>query len=68
MIIKILLVWFLLTLPIVRTVLKQMEEQNRPERNSILFQIVLILQSMIYVPHYYFLVVLELVTKPFKRK
>lgn len=68
MITKILLVWFLLTLPIVRSVLKQMEEQNRPERDSILFQIVLILQSMIYVPHYYFLVVLELVTKPFKRK
>lgn len=68
MILTIMCVWVLLTLPIVRNVLKQLEQENRPETDSIMFQIVLIFQSMIYVPHYYFLVTLELIAKPFKRK
>jgi hypothetical protein len=68
MILTVLFVWMLLTFPLVRTTLKHLEEQNRPERNEVLFQIVLVFQSMIYVPHYYFLVTMELIVKLIKRK
>jgi len=68
MILTILCVWILLTMPLVQTTLKLLEEQNRPERNEVLFQIVLVFQSMIYVPHYYFLVTMEFIVKLIKRK
>jgi hypothetical protein len=68
MIWTILLIWILLTFPIVKETLKQCELNNRPERNDTLFQLILIGQSMIYVPLYYFLVVMELITKPFKKR
>ena len=68
MILTVLFVWMLLTFPLVRTTLKHLEEQNRPERNEVLFQIVLVFQSMIYVPNYYFLVTMELIVKLIKRK
>jgi hypothetical protein len=52
----------------VRATLKHMEEQGKQERNELLFQIILIGQSMIYVPYYYFLVTMEFITKPFKKR
>jgi len=68
MIVTILCIWMLLTFPLVRSTLKHLEEQNRPERNGTLFQLILIFQSMLYVPHYYFLVTIEFITKLIKRK
>lgn len=68
MIWTILLIWMLLTFPLVRSTMKQLEEQDKPERHGLLFQIILILHSMIYVPYYYFLVVMEFITKPFKKR
>ena len=53
MIWTILLIWMLATFPLVRTTLKQLEEQDRPERHGLLFQIMLIGHSMIYIPYYY---------------
>lgn len=68
MIWTILLIWMLATFPLVRTTLKQLEEQNRPERHGLLFQIILIGHSMIYIPYYYFLVTMEFITKLFKKR
>jgi hypothetical protein len=68
MIWTIILIWVLATFPLVRTTMKQLEEQNRPERNGLLFQIILIVHSMIYIPYYYVLVIFEFFTKLFKRK
>ncbi len=68
MIWTILLIWMLATFPMVRKTLKHMEEQGRQERNELLFQIILIGQSMIYVPYYYFLVTMEFITKIFKKR
>jgi len=42
MIVTILCIWILLTFPLVRSTLKHMKEQNRPERDETLFQIVLV--------------------------
>lgn len=68
MIVTILCIWVLLTFPLVRNTLKHLEEQNRPERNETLFQIVLVGSSMLHVPYYYFLITMELITKLIKRK
>jgi hypothetical protein len=68
MIWTIILIWMLATFPMVRATLKHMEEQGRQERNELLFQIILIGQSMIYVPYYYFLVTMEFITKLFKKR
>lgn len=68
MILTILCIWILLTFPLVRNTLKLLEEQNRPERNGMLFQIVLVGQCMLHVPYYYFLVTIEFIVKLIKRK
>ena len=68
MILTILCIWILLTFPLVRSTLKHLEEQNRPERNETLFQIVLVGQCMLHVPYYYFLVTMEFIVKLIKRK
>lgn len=68
MILTILCIWVLLTFPLVRNTLKLLEEQNRPERNGMLFQIVLVGQCMLHVPYYYFLVTMEFIVKLIKRK
>lgn len=68
MILTIMCVWMLLTYPLVRDTLKYMEQQNLPERDSVLFQIVLIIQSMIKLPIYYYLVTMNFLVKLIKRK
>jgi hypothetical protein len=68
MIVTILLVWLLLTYPMVKETLRHMEKEDRPERNSLLFQIILLGQSMIYVPYYYFLMIMGFILKVFKNK
>jgi len=68
MILTILCIWVLLTFPLVRNTLKLLEEQNRAERNEMLFQIVLVGNCMLHVPTYYFLVTKEFIVKLIKRK
>lgn len=68
MIITILLVWVLLTYPMVRETLRFMEIENRPERHSLSFQLILILQCMVHVPLYYPLVIAGSIVKIFKKK
>ena len=68
MILSILCIWILLTFPLVRATLKNLEEQNNPERNGMLFQIVLVGHCMLHVPYYYFLVTIEFIVKLIKRK
>lgn len=68
MIITIILVWVLLTYPMVRETLTQMEKDERIERNGFLFQLILVGQCMIYVPIYYVLFTYELIKKIFKKK
>lgn len=67
MIWTIILLWMLATFPLVRTTMKQLEEQNIPERKDLLFQIILIGQSMIYLPYYYFLVIMNFIVKLIKK-
>jgi hypothetical protein len=67
MIWTILLIWFFATLPMVISTMKLLEEQNRPERHGLLFQIILIFQSMIRVPQYYFLVIANFIVKLIKK-
>jgi hypothetical protein len=68
MIIQIILVWILLTYPIVRAVLKDLEEKNVSERYSTLFQIMLLFQCMKHVPTYYFMMFGLTITKLFKKR
>jgi hypothetical protein len=58
----------LATFPLVRTTMKHLEKQNVPERHGLLFQIMLLVQSMIILPRYYFLVTMEFITRPFKKR
>jgi hypothetical protein len=67
MIWTIILLWMLATFPMVRTTMKHLEEQNISERKDLLFQIILIGQSMIYLPYYYFLVIMNFIVKLIKK-
>lgn len=68
MILTILCIWVLLTFPLLRTTLKQLEERGIEERKTALFQTVLMFQCMWHVPQYYFLVTIEFLEKIIKRK
>jgi len=68
MIVTILCIWILLTFPLVRLTLKNMEEQGIEERNETLFQIVLVGSCMLHVPYYYFLVIANFIVNLIKRK
>jgi hypothetical protein len=47
--------------------MKHLEEQNISERKDLLFQIILIGQSMIRLPQYYFLVIANFIVKLIKK-
>jgi len=68
MILTILCIWVLLTFPLLRTTLKQLEERGIEERKTALFQTVLMFSCMWHVPQYYFLVTIEFLEKIIKRK
>lgn len=68
MIITILLVWVLLTYPMVKETLRLMEIEDRPERHSLSFQLILVIQCMVHVPLYYPLVIMGSIGKFFKKK
>lgn len=68
MIVTILCIWILLTFPLVKRTLKDMEEQGIEERDSWLLQVILLGSCMLYVPYFYFLVIANFIVKLIKRK
>jgi uncharacterized membrane protein YjgN (DUF898 family) len=67
MLISILLIIIILIFPIIIEVNSQMIEDNNDQRHNLLFQIFVILQCIIAIPIYYFLLLKELFLK-FKNK
>lgn len=62
------LIWLLLTYPMVKEVIKQMEAKGHEVKNDFLFGVFAIFECVPYLPQYYFLVVKETIQKYFKKK
>jgi hypothetical protein len=63
MIISIILIVIILILPMIIEVNNQMIEDNNDQRHNLLFQLFIILQCIIAIPIYYFLLIKELFLK-----